>query len=78
LFASSTETNALNFIEKWANTLPQLRTANKMKNGTPIFVVIYGKYPCHLEAKQAIANLPVQIRRNRPWVAKMQGNTLVP
>lgn len=37
-------------------------------NGRPWYIVIYGRYNTYLEAKEALANLPTELKKNRPWI----------
>lgn len=45
----------------------QFRFYRKLVSGKPMFVVTYGQFATALEAKQAVAKLPAQYQRNKPW-----------
>ncbi|CAG1021229.1 Sel1-repeat-containing protein YbeT [Patescibacteria group bacterium] len=76
LFSSPNQADALQFIEKWQTTLNPLLNTDKMKQSQQLFIVAYGSFSSMMDAKQAITDLPSELKKNRPWVIKMRGNHL--
>lgn len=78
LIGSPKQNDVQEFMESWRDTLNPLVMTDKIKKSQHIFIVVYGSYPSMVEAKQAIADLPPELKKNKPWVVKMHGNTLAP
>lgn len=78
LFASPRQEEAVKFFETWQSQLSPLVNSDKLKHGQPLFIVVYGNYSSTAVAKQAINDLPAELKKHQPWVVKMQGNHLLP
>ena len=78
LLSSPKQHDTLAFVEHWQANLKPLLATDKLKKSERIFIIAYGRYVSPNEAKQAIASLPDELKKNHPWVIKMRGNTFVP
>lgn len=78
LIGSPKQKDVQQFMESWRDTLNPLIMTDKIKKSERIFVVVYGSYASTEEAKQAITDLPSELRKNKPWIVKMHGDVLAP
>jgi hypothetical protein len=78
LLSSPKQNDTLVFVEHWHANLTPLLATDKLKKSERVFIVVYGRYVSTNEAKQAIASLPDELKKNHPWVIKMRGNMFVP
>jgi DamX protein len=71
LISSTRQEEVTKLLEKWQSTYSPLGVFDKTVGKQKIFVLVYGDFISAAQAKQAIAALPEELRKNKPWLVKM-------
>ncbi|MES3007170.1 MAG: AAA family ATPase [Pseudomonadota bacterium] len=70
VLGASSRTNVEQFVQR--HTASGLRWYETRNNGSPWFVVIQGAYASRESAREALADLPAELRDQQPWVRSLE------
>jgi DamX protein len=71
LISSTRQEEVTKLLEKWQSTYSPLGVFDKTVGKQKIFVLVYGDFISAAQAKQAIAALPEELKKKKPWLVKM-------